>query len=116
MNPETWAGFGTALAAFGVAVLGWLRSHSANKRTKMLRTTKVDIEAQDRAFLRLQNIYEAGLKQMDDQIIRMRSELQEERTLTSRLRRRVDQLEAVVDKLRSMLRRHGIQEQEEDIK
>lgn len=121
MNAETWAGFGTTLGALAIAVLGYIRSRTANKRTvelkeeqKRLKAGKADQEAQERAFRRLQNIYEAGLKQLEEQLGRVREDLETERGLGARLRARIEQLEKVVSRLRELLRRHGIKEDTSD--
>jgi predicted aconitase len=112
MNTETWIGFGTAAAAFGTAALAHIRGRRANKRAEAKvearLAEKVNQDAQDRAFRRLQKIYETGLSQLDSQLVRLKAELVEEQGLSTKLRDRVATLERVVARLRRLIEEHGI--------
>jgi Tfp pilus assembly protein FimV len=102
-----------ALTAIGAIVVGplaaWLsykqatRVASLDTKAKVLR---IDVEAYDRA----RALYESGIAQLEDQLGRLRTQLNEERDVSQRLRSQVNNLEDTVARMRRQLISAGIEE------
>lgn len=106
MTPEVWTAIGAIivgpLAAF-FAYKQATRVASIGAQTEMLR---IDVTAYDRA----RALYESGIAQLEDQLARLRTQLNEERDVSQRLRSQVNNLEDTVARMRRQLIAAGIED------
>lgn len=99
------------LAFLGMVATGYFTYRASTRAAKTTATAAVqvkNVEVDAAAYERARQLYESGIAQLEEQIARLRTEVNEERGTSGRLRDRVEDLEATVAWLRTQLMRAGI--------
>lgn len=92
------------LAAIACAYLAYKQATKVSAASSRVEIQKVDAGAYERA----RGIYESGIKQLEEQLTRLRVQLDEEREVSGRLRTRISDLEDTVAKMRRQMMVAGI--------
>lgn len=102
---------GPILAVVAALGTGWLTKQSVIKQAKasaeaavQVKTVEVDAAAYERA----RAMYESGIRQLEEQIGRLSTQVNEERDASNLLRNQVRALEDLVAQLRRQLIQSGI--------
>lgn len=93
-----------SLLGFGAAFLAYRQSSRADNAATRVENLRVDAEAYQRA----KTLYEAGIRQLEDQLARLQTQLNQERDLSNALRVQINALEDTVAKLRRQLILSGV--------
>lgn len=93
----------SAFVALGSAGLSYRQSTRAATVAGRNEAARVDGEAYDRA----KDLYEAGIRQLEQQVERLRTQVNAERQISEGLRIRVGELEHTVRRLRHQLEAMG---------
>jgi septal ring factor EnvC (AmiA/AmiB activator) len=93
-----------ALPGLAGALLAYLAAVRAAKTTSQNETLKVEAGAYERA----RQAYEAGIRQMEEQVERLRKQVIEERDVSDKLRKRVAEMEETLAWMRTQLIKAGI--------
>jgi septal ring factor EnvC (AmiA/AmiB activator) len=96
-----------ALAILGSAVAGWFTYRSASSAAHAAVQVK-NVEVDAAAYNRARELYESGIKQLEEQLQRIRSDLAQERDVSNSLRNQINQLEDTVAMMRRQLLLAGI--------
>lgn len=98
-----------ALSGFVAAVLGsylaYKKAVKASEAASRSETLKVEAGAYERA----RKLYEDGIKQLEDQVARLRREVTDERGVSDSLRKKINELEETVARLRQQLIKAGVE-------
>lgn len=102
----------TALLAFGASYLGYRQATRAARANAKIEAEKVDAQAYGRA----KELYEAGIEQLEEQLKRLRDEINGWRDRTTlaeeaaaRLQTRVAELELTIARMRRQLILAGVE-------
>jgi hypothetical protein len=99
---------GPVLAGFAAVICAYLAYKQATKvsaATSRVEIQKVDAGAYERARL----IWESGIKQLEGQLTHLRTQLDEEREVSGRLRTRISDLEDTVARMRRQMMLAGME-------
>lgn len=98
---------GPVLAGLAAVACAWLAYKQATKVSAA--SSRVEIQKVDAgAYERARGIYESGIKQLEEQLTRLRTQLDEEREVSGRLRTRISDLEDTVARMRRQMVIAGI--------
>ena len=86
-------------------ILAWWNNHQTATKMNKIEQTKVDSEAYERARV----FFQASINEMEERIIRLKTELKDARERNDRLRGRIEELETTVQHLKKTLRVAGIE-------
>jgi septal ring factor EnvC (AmiA/AmiB activator) len=81
----------------------YIQSKRANDRSAQAQMSKIEAGAYERA----RKLYEDGIRQLEEQLDRLKRQITEEQDVSDILRRRVRELEVTVEHLRQQLYRSG---------
>src|ERR1043166_4290684 len=87
------------------AYLAYRQSIKAAEKSSRAETLKVEAGAYERA----RQLYEDGIKQLEEQVRRMRQQISDEQAVSSGLRQQINELELTVSSLRRQLINAGIE-------
>jgi chromosome segregation ATPase len=99
--------WGPLISGAVVLVGGWLTYRQTTKAaaaTNRVEAAKVDAAAYERA----RALYESGIQQLEEQLTRLRTQVNEERDVSNQLRNQVNALEETVARLRRQMILAGI--------
>lgn len=93
-----------AIPGLGAAYLAYRQAVKAADTSSKNATLKIESEAYNRA----KTLYESAIKQLEDQIGRLRDQVRDEQNVSNGLRKRIYELEETVARLRVQLTGAGI--------
>lgn len=99
---------GPVLAALAAVLCSYVTYKQATKvsaEASRVEAKKVDAGAYERARV----IYESGIKQLEEQLTHLRTQIDEEREVSGRLRTRVSELEDTVARMRRQMMLAGME-------
>lgn len=94
-----------ALPGLGAAYFAYRKSRTAAEAAT--KTASLQVEAG--AYERARKLYEDGIRQLEDQVQRLRQQVTDEQEVSSRLRNRINEMEETIATLRRQLINAGIE-------
>jgi alpha-L-arabinofuranosidase len=93
-----------SILGFAAAYLSYRQSTRASAAATKVETNRIDAGAYERA----KQLYESGIKQLEDQLKRLLEQIQQEREISTALRVQVNALEQTVARMRRQLILAGV--------